>query len=509
MVPAPLVMKRPAEAVRDHWAKKYQREKVSGSEAKEEVGKEEKMGNSDQKPGHYPSSDTANKVADDAKNNLELITCPLVESNSFTLDLSSVIGAADLCETFQFNFSIDVEFFLTMVHSKFLRARRKITFISGHEVTTGFGQFNLDEVVVKLPRYGSHHTKMMVNFHDDASVEIIISTANITKLDLGGLTQMAWRSGRLAVGDTTTDKGNRFKRDIVRYLRHYPQKIVKLADRLERYNFLDITVDLVASVPGSFTVCDDPDHETYGYGGLYKVLRRNNLLLDGNTTHKVLAQVSSIAYPMVTENYKTCSLFSHLLCPVICGDVAMIAPGRTAAETHQKHHRYTPQIVFPTVNEISRSSVGYISGLAVHFNYQSPLPVASQYKDNIRPYLYKWNSGPTGRENVTPHVKIYAVDNGDNWKLLKWVMMGSHNLSRQAWGARKGSKYVSDAKSFDILSFELGVVIAGPCPVTYGGGSGIRLPFRVPPVRYSGDDMPWSPAVGGGGLKDVNGNTFP
>lgn len=463
---------------------------------------------------------------------LLLLNCPSVDANDDTTKVSLILGDEGLRELFQFNFNIDVEFALTLFHDNVLVNQVPITFISGTPgllmlLLPAARQFKLAEVVADIPsRFGTHHTKMMVNFFDDG-VEVVIMTANLTKLDLGGLTQMLWRSGVLPKGRTSNLQGKRFQKDLINYLRRYKKDpLTELAGRLGKYDFLSVTVELVALAPGSFKLDEDKtDQEIYGYGALWQVLKRNNLLVaDTTKNHKVLAQVTSISYPLTVDKSNTSNIFTHVLCPLVVLGLTpfhILKPGSTTA--HQKQHNYTPELIFPTVDEVAKSSVGFGSGLAVHFSYTTPHTVARQYSQNIRPYLKKWNPGhkqTLGREKITPHVKVYAVDNGDDWKLLRWVMMGSHNLSKQAWGARPGQKYTTcDPTEYDISSYELGVVVTGKesgqlTPV-YGsntilasGNIPVRLPFVLPPVAYGSNDKPWSGKLSYGTLEDNFGNTY-
>lgn len=474
------------------------------------------------------------KILKQSTSPIHLISCRSASAsqNDDTIDLEKIIGDPNLMETFQFNFNIDVEFFLTLVDDKMLIQRRPITFISGTPILDSLSpeakQFNLQEVVVSLPRFGSHHTKMMINFIGHDTMEIIIMTANLTRLDFGGLTQMMWSSGHLKKGKTQTSQGKLFANDLRKYLHCYSdRRIKKLAERLDDFDFLEVHVELVASVPGCYSIVEEHDQNIYGYGSLLQVLKRNNLLLGAqDKEYKVLAEVSSIAYPINTKGEDTSNIFTHLLCPLVFSKdepFKLIFPGMRSSQTHQKKYNYRPQIIYPTTGEVASSTMGFLSGQALHLSYKSPPVAERQYKQNIRPYLCHWNSTPadagsTGRENVSPHVKLYAMDNGDNWKLLKWILMGSHNLSKQAWGSHKGAKFINnDPTNYNVLSYELGVLCFSQdktlVPV-YGRNikssntTPIRLPFRVPPIPYSDSDVPWSQQNDLGGLQDSQGISY-
>lgn len=482
----------------------------------------------------------------------------LVEVNKDTVRVADLIGSADLQETFQFNFSVDLPFFLTFLHSSFLARKqngnkqKKIMFITGsrlldpdyEETESITSNYNICEVVADIPtRFGTHHTKMMINFFEDLSVEIVISSSNITRLDFGGLTQMVWRSGRLPQsGETIGEKGIQFKKDLIGYLNKYKKVPVdKLATRLNLYNFLSVDVELIASAPGKYNL--QKDSSLYGYGSLYKALERNNLLLNNkNVEHdeidndkhnkkkhyNVLAQVSAISYPFSTEKWATAGIFTHLLCPLIFSKdekFRLLAPGKESIKRHQKEHNYTPHIIFPTVDEVASSTIGYVAGSAIHFDYTRSFVHKNYFTQAIKPYLSKWDSSDTkevtGRERVMPHVKLYMCDNADNWKTIKWCYMGSHNLSKQAWGSKKGNKFVNDhSDEYEVSSYELGVLFTPKEGTTMvpsykenkssirGDHTFVRMPFQLPPALYSLLDMPWSGHVSYGDRLDLMGSTY-
>lgn len=436
------------------------------------------------------------------------------------------MGTEDLVETVQFNFNVDIDYFLTLLHPEFLKKRNKITFITGTPFFSSHPKkkelkekCNIQEIIANLPnKFASHHTKMMVNFFAAGAVEIVISTANITQLDFNGLTQACWRSGKLYPGKTDGLSGKRFRLDLMRYLAKYKQEFTnKLLSKLDHLDYSEITVELVASAPGTYNIADIPKGDIYGFGKLRQVLERNNLLLDSEEgTHNILAQVTSLGYPFRSAKGETASVFSHILCPLFFKEwEGAISPGAAAFEEHQADFDYQPHIVFPTVDDIRHSNFGYMSGSAIHFKYQDSATHNAQYEQNIKPYLRKWNHSErkTGRELIPPHVKYYAVDNANEWKSLKWVLVGSHNLSKQAWGSPKNR---SGGDVYEVSSYEVSVLIPErekPLVASYkrdtdknSNREPVRFPFSLPPTPYGSHDKPWSPSADCGSKKDRWGN---
>lgn len=181
----------------------------------------------------------------DLNSPFELIYTPSIEGVGTTLE--SLASHPDLISSYQFNFSVDVEFFLKHIHKN---ANPKVTFITGIEglVSDVISRMQLYEVRAPLSdRFGVHHTKMMINLFP-SSIEIIVMTANLTLLDFGGLTQMCWRSGRLKKLTSGIVVNNTFQKDLSAYLQRYRLSTLnQLAQTLAQYDFSSIDVELFAS----------------------------------------------------------------------------------------------------------------------------------------------------------------------------------------------------------------------------------------------------------------------
>ncbi|CAH6723261.1 tyrosyl-DNA phosphodiesterase 1 [[Candida] jaroonii] len=493
-----------ASAARDHWAK---RAKIGGSEAKTGIldTEKEQIESVEKKTGGSKTSP------------FRLLYCPSNTSkdgNNDTVRLGDLLGDPEMIETYQFNFSVDIQLVLDYLHPNFITNLRPLTFITGSNIldpaTKKMYPF-LSEVVARLPdRYGSHHTKMMINFFHD-SMEVIVMTANFTKMDFGGYTQMCWRSQRLPKGSSTHKKGLQFQKDLGDYLLKYKDtKLTSLSGRLKTYNFDTIDVDLVTSAPGQYSLDDlKDDSEIYGYGKLYQVLKRTKNL---STTkhHNILAQVSSIASPLSSTKTQVSSIFTHLLCPVIAGDLKVLPPGEQSTKSHQQLFNYKPHIIYPSIQDMINNDLGFRSSEMLHYNYTTTADGQNQYK-LLKPYFHRWNNGQdiSGRETTLPHVKMFMCDNGDDWKSLKWVLLTSHNLSKQAWGY--GSGQWRDIHYYKVASYEVGVLISGDLTPVYksdGSEGNVRLPFALPPTKYHKLEQPFSILKNYGDLKDRFGQTW-
>lgn len=519
-------------AARNHWAskkpkvddeKKIPQPKAGSSNDPIEIGDD-----SEEEPTGKPVPlKSAVRLLQDRSHELHDGTAS-AEANKEALTLLDLIGMPDLSKTYQFNFAVDLDVFLTHLHRDAVRRRAKIVFVTGSDVVQNSDDaefvkkaFDIEEVKANLPyRFGSHHSKMMVNFFQDNTVEFVIMTCNFNKIDFAGLTQMCWRSGRLSRKKDTSNStvlGDRFLQDMTQYLRSYNKvTISQLIDDIKLYDYLNIDIEILLSSPGIYNLNQGPQQ---GYGKFLQLLKRNDLLLgDSDANHNVLAQVSSIASSFKVQKGQHASVFTHLICPLMFSKTnrfSSIGPSENSARNHQTQYNYTPNIVYPTLDEVADSNLGYMSGVAIHFN-NTNARLNANYLQNIKPYLCKWNSSSknskTGRENVMPHTKIYACDNADNWSSLRWALVGSHNLSKQAWGEPLANN------EYRICSYELSIFVHQKenrklIPV-YASDSlqndthniPIRLPFTLPPRRYLAQDRPWSASTASS-RRDRFGNT--
>lgn len=478
-------MKRtPAQTAAQHWAK---RAKTGPPEARDP----QPVPQPDPQPDTDYSSAEIVDVASESESESEAeaaLPFELLETSALGVPKDGVsledLVPPDLTATFQFNFSVDVAFFLAHLPDC------DVTFVTGSDLSDQRAERPFRSLRAPLAdRFGSHHTKMMVNFFG-SEVEVVILTANLTMLDFGGLTQMCWRSGRLPRG-RSRGQGAVFQRDFVRYLRRYRLKEVSaLAQTLLRYDFSAVDVELFALVPGTFDLAEvTADSETYGYGKFHQLLRRNHQPTPEGTTN-ILAQVSSIAAPYKSRGGETALVFSHIICPIVAAAPEaprLLAAGAEPFRQLQRHHRLNPLIVYPSVADMARCCVGWGGGQLSHFNYTSSAPARAQFAQNIEPYLCRWHSAIRGR--APAHVKMYLCDNADAWGSLRWAIMASHNLSKQAWG------YPTRDTLFKVASYELGVFVSGRgrrlVPSQRAAG-GVLVPFDLPPRRYSATDQPWS-----------------
>lgn len=173
--------------------------------------------------------------------------------------------------------------------------------------------------------------------------------------------------------------GQRFKMDLMSYLRHYDRRRVTcgpLVDQLSRYDFSAVKGALIASVPGKHNM-HDLSEPAWGWPALKRHL--SSISVRGDEGSSIVIQISSIATLGAKDDWLRKSLFESL-----------------SKSTTSDAKRPEFKVVFPTPDEIRRSLDGYDSGASIHTKIQSQQQAKQlQY---LRPILHHWaNDAPGGR----------------------------------------------------------------------------------------------------------------
>ncbi|ODV84556.1 hypothetical protein CANARDRAFT_8539 [[Candida] arabinofermentans NRRL YB-2248] len=482
-----------------------------------------------------------------------------LEADKDAVSLYDLVGSINLKKTYQFNLLIDCGFLIDYFHPNNLDLEI-YTINKGDEDTLILNdfeklsyKFNIIKVDKKLNKFASHHSKMMINFYDDDSCQIIIYTMNLTNPDYKAQTQMCWISPMLKRDpnhsseesndalDLITENGKRFKRDFLNYLKSYEElQLNDLISNLEMYNFDDIDVQFIASSPSnklSFNKfqfdqgLDQPGVKLYGYGKLYQILHEFNLLNNSSNT-KFIAQCSSIAAPF--DSNKS-NLFTHILTSIVEGSKDIVKSPDHDFQTRSSTS-VEPVIIWPTEFEVLNSLYRHLSGHAIHLNIErkNNYHAFEKQYDLIKQFFHKWSSSKTviesksKRSKLSPHVKTYCTTS-NNFKTLDWFLLTSANISKQAWGKPcwgygsngKFSKF--NKHEFQIDSFEAGIFINPKTVRLKDKDKGkkvvlvpvfgkdtlddddddddddgsivkipVRLPYDVPLEKYSNLDKPWT-----------------
>ncbi|KAL2266966.1 hypothetical protein VTJ83DRAFT_4243 [Remersonia thermophila] len=451
--------------------------------------------------------------------------------NRDCIALKDLLGDPLISECWQFNYLHDIDFLLAALDED-VRRLVKVHIVHGFWKREDPSRLALQDAASRhanvtlhaafMPEmFGTHHSKMMVLFRHDDTAQVVIHTANMILRDWTNMTQAAWVSprmpllpsaagGREGSADAEMGSGERFKADLLRYLRSYDARrptCKALADRLVRYDFSAVRGALVASVPGRHHLEDAAG--LFGWPALEQALRSVPV---SPGPAEIAIQVSSIATLGPTDAWLRGTFFNAL------------AKGRGPSGTApngsstsppppppqqqqppqpqaQAQPKPTLKVIFPTADEIRRSLDGYTSGGSIHTKISSPQQ--ARQLAYLRPLFCHWanDSGlsddgtvaggsasaggvshdakelDAGRRRAAPHIKTYirfaGQDNGGSGapRTIDWALLTSANLSKQAWG-----EAVTSAGEVRVASYEIGVLV---WPGLYGEGATMRPTFQT------------------------------
>ncbi|KAG9253413.1 tyrosyl-DNA phosphodiesterase-domain-containing protein [Emericellopsis atlantica] len=387
--------------------------------------------------------------------------------NRDAVTLKDLLGDPLISHCWEFNFLHDIDFLMDAFDPD-IRHLVNVHVVHGFWKQEDPNRLRLVESAEKRPNvhlhtaympemFGTHHSKMMILFRHDETAQVIIHTANMIPKDWTNMTNAVWRSPSLPFASQPTQlqpectdnhplgSGERFKADLMHYLRAYNQRrkvCNELVDRLCKHDFSAIRAAFIASVPGQHNV-HDTDHTSWGWAALRRNLR-NISAVDGPS--EIVVQISSIATLGGKDDWLQKTLFESL------------SKTATAGVARPRF-----RVVFPTADEIRDSLDGYASGGSIHTKIQSPQQAKQlQY---LRPIFCHWGNDSAngkalpanvpqrkgGRARAAPHIKTYIRYNAQG--AIDWALLTSANLSKQAWGdaERNGIARIS--------SWEVGVLV--------------------------------------------------
>ncbi|KAF9932133.1 hypothetical protein FBU30_008820 [Linnemannia zychae] len=388
------------------------------------------------------TTDTSPKKYFDPPIRLTTVQRASSPTNVDCVTLSTLVGDPDLELMVQINFMIDVPFVMSHVHESIRNNLKTIVYhglrISKDEVTrlnteiaNTYPRISMN--LVPVVGMGTHHTKAMILFYRDGTMQLVIHTANMIERDWRNKTQGVFRTGRLTNKlEATGISSCAFERDLLEYLSRYSRH-EKITSKVRQYDFSKIKAILIASTPGKFK---GPDKNKWGHLKLRAALRQQvevpKELLHGA---KIICQISSIGSLGVNSQDWLRGEFEASL---------------SSYRNSKTFGSADMCVVYPTAENVRTSFDGWSMGGSLPFRSTS-YEKQSKY---LNPILYSWQGLKSGRERAMPHIKTYTrVTSRVDGDYLSWFLLTSANLSKPAWGELKADGI------FDIKSYELGVLI--------------------------------------------------
>ncbi|KAK3820241.1 MAG: tyrosyl-DNA phosphodiesterase I [Benniella sp.] len=357
--------------------------------------------------------------------------------------LESLVGDPDLEIIVQINYMIEIDFFMEKVHESIRDVLRIIVYhglrtMEQHQDLEAIARAKYPNVTVyhvPVPGFGTHHTKAMLLFYRDNTMQVVVHTANIIERDWRNKTQAVFTTGRLKKKDQPSENPTcAFEHDLLEYLQNYNNHLV-MTSRVSQYDFTGIRGVLIGSVPGRFS---GSDKNKWGHMRLRSVLKQQvEIPKEYKQGSKIICQMSSIgslgkdAEDWLRGEFES-SLNAHRNSNYLASSKADLC------------------VVYPTAENVRTSYDGWAMGWSLPFRSTS----YNKQAHYLDPLLHSWKAIKSGRERAMPHIKTFTrVTSKAEGDYLSWFLLTSANLSKPAWGEthRDGA--------FSIQSYELGVLL--------------------------------------------------
>ncbi|KAJ3314939.1 tyrosyl-DNA phosphodiesterase 1 [Blyttiomyces sp. JEL0837] len=400
------------------------------------------------------------------------------DDNVDTVSLSDLLRLdGDLELMYQFNYMLELEWFLGHLPSH-LVPTVKMHFVIHPE--PGLKEFTFPYV----EQYGTHHTKMMILFFKNGAARVVIHTANLIQRDWGKKSQGAWISSKLQKQSQTQQQGpnRQFKPDLLKYLEPYGPPLNELRRRLEEYDFTHEKAQIVGSIPGRHQQSKG-SLKLWGHMRLNDILKKNvDLSETCRASSSLIAQFSSVG-SLGKDDKWLVEEFGRSLWESRNGRTLSSSPNL--------------KLVFPTYAQVRDSNQGWSAGNSIPFSNENWM----KQKSYMQRMLHSWIAEKAGRAPAMPHIKTFCRLNESTGEIC-WMYLGSHNLSKAAWGTLQ----IKNTQLF-IRSYELGVIVhpdlfkslkfddenSGNVKSSSNSKAVVvvRLPYDLELQKYEKDDEPW------------------
>uniref|UniRef100_A0AC35TPS1 Tyrosyl-DNA phosphodiesterase n=1 Tax=Rhabditophanes sp. KR3021 TaxID=114890 RepID=A0AC35TPS1_9BILA len=306
-------------------------------------------------------------------------------------------------------------------------------------------------VIIPMKAYASHHCKLNVFLDAKNVLHLIIATGNLYSEEWDNFTQLFYYCNSEVKETNTVQENDHFIHDLDTYLTNayrniykYEEIILPWIKLLRKTNFTHIKDRLVFSIPGT--------KNDFAMSNMGTALVSRYLEENGNPKiDRLIAQVSSIGSLGGTPGDW---LTPHFVKNMTNGQM-------TNLENFS--------IIYPSVDDVREFVGGYKSSFILP--YSDSIHSKQTY---IVPLLCRWKADKIKRSRHGPHVKSYTALDPEGSPIYQYI--GSHNLSKAAWGYKRG-------RAWFMLNFELGILVMDK--------SRMLINHDLPVTPYQINDIPW------------------
>lgn len=357
-----------------------------------------------------------------------ITSSPNTHSEPLSITLQEILDPSlgDIECTLQINFMVDIGWLLGHYHFAGCLDKPHLI-LYGNETdelrTISSKKPQVTAQFIQMPKFATHHTKMMLLGYQDGSMRVVVSTANLYEDDWHNRTQGLWMSNALepmrdaydtAAGESVTG----FRNDLLKYLTSYNNpKLQPWIVRVRKSNFTSVNVCLVTSIPG--THHEGSNGHAHGHARVASLLSKHCAEIED--TSPVVVQSSSLGSFGANPNVWLTSEFINSL----------------RRDNQRLGIRKVPQLklIYPSFNNVMGSHDGLLGGGCLPYGNQ-----VHQKQGWLQQFLYQWKANGRHRSQAMPHIKTYA-----RWtdKKLHWFVLTSANVSRAAWGSFNKSSSIN------------------------------------------------------------------
>ncbi|QLQ82106.1 hypothetical protein HG537_0G03610 [Torulaspora globosa] len=518
-------------AVAERWSKVEYRSTQVRSCSDDSSASTDIEGYSDERPLKKVKQEVIDLTGSDEeietiKSDFKLIRSEVLDSNvtsSHFISFEQIFGDQTLKKSVLFSYQYDLDFLLSQFHSKVedivvVAQTGTIRSSSGSEAIALSDRLLVIEF--NMPQFTCHHSKMIINFYNDGSCRIFMPSNNFTYAEANYPQQVCWCSPRLKRADRAYVRGSSsFQDSLVDYLGTY--KLKKISERVVSSIK---TIDFSPLQDVTFVFSSPSNEIESGLQSLAKILSGDVKDEADGSAHHYLCQSSTVGAALSKKTHS--NLFTHVFIPILHGITSpkskLLSTETVLNEFKLKH--IVPHLIYPTVEEIRTSPLGWLCSGWFHFNYNRDMAHYNMLAKQFSVFRKQDPRRISQTRTTTPsHSKFYMKFTTEldaelsNSMSLDWCLYTSSNLSRTAWGTGAARP----------RNYEVGVLLkAGPrelicasfTDVVYRNSSNLKpkpdsqivlVPFTLPVVPYDANQDEAFCMSKDYKLNDINGMPYP
>lgn len=305
-------------------------------------------------------------------------------------------------------------------------------------------------------------------------LRVVIGSANLFKEDWSEWSNVVWYKDMPISRKSQTHHDDTFKMKLNKFLKiclgsKSKKDIMSFVSiNLDDYDFTKSGVELVTSVPFKLA---GKIKDLHGLPLLAQIMKDNQPIKPFKLNN--------------TRVYYSCSSVGGINFGFIYKFITAIAPNLALAEYTNKRKEQNKfyalfRLIYPTQDYVRKIENGN-----THCLLFSPYTFNKvRFNEEIL-YQFHNNEELYGEKNFVSHSKFFIVTQGEEITDDTVIYLGSHNLTKSAWG-----KYSRD--SYELQNYEMGVLFP-PKKESAKMKQEIvdSLSFKIPSERYEESDLPY------------------